>query len=116
MLVVKRQIILAMIVQMMVAGLFSADEVLANSAKIEDVVARLVIVEFKDGSKGSGILVKETPDAVYLADPDGSMETSFSRDNIISIRKPTSEEMERLKEALVEEADSIGPAGSEKPE
>ena len=102
-----------LVVQVVIAVCCLQGESIAGTTKIEDTLARLVVVEFKDGSKGSGVLVKETPDAVYLADPDGSMETSFSRDKIVEVRKPTIEEMERLKEAITQDAEASVKAPSD---
>ena len=86
----------------LISGLCFVSESLSSSSKNEDILAHFVMVDFKDGTKGSGVLVKETPDAVFLSDPDGSAETSFPRDKIVAVRKPNAEELERLKEALSE--------------
>lgn len=86
-----------------------------NSAdRIEAMANDLVIIEFKNGEMASGKMTKETGDNIYLAHPDGSMEAPFPRDKIIKVRKPTEEELVKLKELMKEEWKQGSPARKSK--
>jgi len=74
-----------------------------RDTEIEDIVGQFMVLDLKSGDKGSGIILRETKNDIYLASPDGSMEVSFPRSKIANIRKPTDKELAKLKATLGEQ-------------
>jgi len=62
----------------------------------EDIAGKTMVVELKSGGVVAGEIIRETKDSVYLESVDRSMEVSFPRDKIATIRKPTEKELKKI--------------------
>ncbi|MCX5678954.1 MAG: cache domain-containing protein [Candidatus Omnitrophica bacterium] len=84
------------------AGSYPEDESAAPKADAVDISGQFAILELKDGDLAAGNITRETVDSVFLTNDGGSTEVSFPRDRVAKIRKPTDEELKKIKEGLVE--------------
>ncbi|NQT23341.1 MAG: cache domain-containing protein [Candidatus Omnitrophica bacterium] len=69
-------------------------------SKIEETTKKLKVLELKSGKKIAAEVIRESKDSVYLALPAGTMQVSYPRSNIKNIRKPTDEELQKIRASL----------------
>ena len=71
------------------------------SAAVEENAGQFMILELKGGDLVAGNIIRGTADSVFLTNGSGSMEVSFPRDKIVTIRKPTDAELEKINKGLM---------------
>lgn len=101
----RRKFLSFLICVLVVAGTLACAPMLraqaaADQSLISDDGIEAVTLELKGGERAIVYILKENKDTLYVRNLNDSMEVSLPRANVVKIRKPTAEEIQKTKKRL----------------